>query len=298
MEDFKTLNYAVLYEQFKREKQYLNNVAAATVRGYGWAWKAFAPTLGLQQSALVTKAEIVSRIAQLRADGLTAVTINTYLRSVNTFFHWLHTEGHTAALLKIPRLKEESKVIQSFNEAQLELLISFKPESDAERRLHVVTCLILDCGARIDEVLSASRKDVDLDNLLFTIREAKGGKQRVVPISLKMRKRLVRHLDRQKPEVGDLLFFTGPGEKLNQRNALRDFKRICKRLRIAGPRCSFHTLRHSFGKAYIRYGGDVFRLQRVLGHAKLEMTRRYVNLETSDLQECHQTFSLLARSRS
>ena len=138
---------------------------------------------------------------------------------------------------------------------------------------------------------------MDLDNLLLKIRKGKGGKQRVVPISLQMRKLLFRFMQHHTPEVGKQLFFTGRGEKINQRNVLRDFKRICKRLRITGPRCSFHTLRHSFGKAYIRYGGDVFRLQRILGHSKLEMTRRYVNLETSDLQDCHQTFSLLARIR-
>jgi integrase/recombinase XerD len=112
-----------------------------------------------------------------------------------------------------------------------------------------------------------------------------------------MRKLLFRFMEHEKPEAGGRLFFTGHGDKINQRNALRDLKGLCTRLGICGPRCSFHTLRHSFGKAYIRFGGDVFRLQRILGHAKLEMTRRYVNLETSDLQNCHQSFSLLARTR-
>jgi site-specific recombinase XerD len=45
---------------------------------------------------------------------------------------------------------------------------------------------------------------------------------------------------------------------------------------------------------YIKAGGDVFRLQRILGHATLEMARKYVNMETSDLQKVHQQFSLLA----
>jgi integrase/recombinase XerD len=45
-------------------------------------------------------------------------------------------------------------------------------------------------------------------------------------------------------------------------------------------------------------GGDVFRLQRILGHSTIEMTRHYVNLQTEDLQAVHQRLSVLARSIS
>jgi integrase/recombinase XerD len=62
-------------------------------------------------------------------------------------------------------------------------------------------------------------------------------------------------------------------------------------------RCSFHTLRHTFGKNYIRNGGDVFRLQKILGHRTLDMTRRYVELDVSDLQAVHQRLSPLSASR-
>jgi len=41
-------------------------------------------------------------------------------------------------------------------------------------------------------------------------------------------------------------------------------------------------------------GGSVFHLQKVLGHSTLEMTRRYANLLTEDLQAIHQRVSLLA----
>jgi integrase/recombinase XerD len=76
---------------------------------------------------------------------------------------------------------------------------------------------------------------------------------------------------------------------------LRHFKVLGTRLRISGVRFSFHTLRHTFAVNYIRNGGDMFRLQRVLGHSTLEMTRKYVNLQTSDLQAVHERLSLLAR---
>jgi site-specific recombinase XerD len=269
MEDCQSLDYATLYEQFKRHKQYLDNVSPATMEGYAWAWKAFEDVF--KSGVPVTKSAFVDHIAALRLKGLTAVTVNTYIRSFNTFFRWLCSEGRSTATLHIPRLKEDRKLIEVFNDQHVSRLVSFKPENRHESRVHTIACLILDTGARIDEALSIERKDIDLDNLIIRIREAKGGKQRVVPMSTHLRKVLFRYLRKNQPAIGDLVFFTGDGEKLNQRNALRDFKAVCRRIGVQGPRCSFHTLRHTFGKNYIRNGGDVFRLQRILGHAKLEI---------------------------
>lgn len=206
-------------------------------------------------------------------------------------FEWW-VVGEVGAL---PRLKEDRKIIAAFDDSQVQRLLGFRPKGAAEYRMHLIVCLILDTGSRIDEVLSVERKDLDLDNMLLKIRHGKGSKERIVPVSLQMRKLLFRHVQRCRPDQGDLLFFSGVGQKLSQRNALRVLKRICERVGIDGLRCSFHTLRHTFGKNYIRNGGDVFRLQKILGHAKLEMTRRYVNLETSDLQRTHHEFSTLAR---
>ena len=50
---------------------------------------------------------------------------------------------------------------------------------------------------------------------------------------------------------------------------------------------------HTFAVNYLRKGGSVFHLQKMLGHSSLEMTRRYANLMTEDLQAVHQRLSLL-----
>jgi integrase/recombinase XerD len=284
----------VLYEQFIRERQYLLNVSEKTVEAYRWAWRAFEPAL--KGKAAVDKADVLQRIAELRTQGLCAVTVNTYVRSVNAFCNWMLKEGHVTALTKIPRLKEERKVLQTFADAHIAKLVSFRGATFGEQRTHLLGCLILDTGIRIDEALSIERlEDINLDQLLLKIRQGKGGKERLIPLSMQMRKLLFRYMQQWKPSYGDLLFYAGQGERIVQRNALRDFKSLCRNLAISGVRCSFHTARHSFAVAYLRNGGDVFRLQRILGHSKLEMTRRYVNLKTEDLQAVHQRFSLLAQ---
>jgi integrase/recombinase XerD len=284
-----------LFRQFSRERQYIRNVSPRTLDAYQWAWKAFAPALSGKDQ--VSKSDVLQRIEELRSAGLSPVSINTYVRSVNAFCHWLFEEGHAPTLLRIPRLKEEHKVLATMTPEHVSRLVAYRAATWTDKRIQMLACLILDTGVRIDEALSLHRQaDLDLEQATVTVRHGKGGKSRIVPLSHQMRKLLFRFTQAHQPKYGDLLFYSDAGEPLEQRNALRDFKQLCGKLGITGVRCSFHTLRHLFALAYVKNGGDVFRLQRILGHAKLEMSRRYVNLSLGDLREVHQRLSLLANT--
>jgi hypothetical protein len=57
-----------------------------------------------------------------------------------------------------------------------------------------------------------------------------------------------------------------------------------------GTRCSPHTFRHTFARGYL-VNGDVFSLRQILGHATLDMVRRYVSLSEADLVARHRTAS-------
>ena len=60
----------------------------------------------------------------------------------------------------------------------------------------------------------------------------------------------------------------------------RIFQETLKRCLIKAelPKLRFHDLRHSFASLWVKSSGDIFRLQKILGHASIMMTQRYAHL--------------------
>ncbi len=83
------------------------------------------------------------------------------------------------------------------------------------------------------------------------------------------------------------------GGNLSPRAGRMRLKRYAEQAEIRGVRVSPHTLRHCFALNWVRSGGDVFTLQRILGHSTLDMTRRYVELSDSDVLAKHRQLSPL-----
>jgi integrase/recombinase XerD len=113
-------------------------------------------------------------------------------------------------------------------------------------------------------------------------------------MSVELRKVLFRYAQKHAFEV---FFPTRHGGRLEYHNVLGEFKDLAKKLGINGVRVSFHTLRHSFAVNYVRNGGNLFYLQKALGHETLQMTRRYTELNGDDLKLMHAKTSLLDRLR-
>jgi integrase/recombinase XerD len=145
-------------------------------------------------------------------------------------------------------------------------------------------------GTRFDPVDYS--REIDFDNLLVTL-DGKGRKQRIVPFSFELRKALFRYIAEFNRKPDSLLLASRNETQLARRVMLRDVKMLCKHLGFNPPARTLHAFRHTFAVNYLRRGGSVFHLQKVLGHSTLEMTRRYANLVTADLQAIHERVSLL-----
>lgn len=280
-------------ERFIKERQYLKGVSPATVEWYRYSFKAFLPVLSVPyQSTTQLKTAIIERIGQLQTEGRgnKNVSINTYLRCLKTFLNWAHEEQILKERLKLSWLKEEEKVLPTFTAEQIKRVLNWRPVSLSQRRLCTLALTAIDTGLRISELLRLTRNDIQLDD--FTLRViGKGNKHRLVPMSVELRKILHRHISRHN---FDRVFCTLKGNKLSQRDVLRDFKKACAHLRIDNVRCSFHTLRHTFAVSYLRNGGNLYMLQRILGHSSITTTERYLrSLGIEDIVKEHSSRSLL-----
>jgi len=68
----------------------------------------------------------------------------------------------------------------------------------------------------------------------------------------------------------DKVFITRQGYGLKKRGLSQIIERLAGKAHIQGVRCSAHTLRHTFATNFIRNGGDVFSLQKILGHSDIQ----------------------------
>jgi len=94
----------------------------------------------------------------------------------------------------------------------------------------------------------------------------------------------------------DYLFPTGDGVRLEYHNVRRAIKELCQRVGIEGVRLNPHGLRHFFACNFIRRGGDVHRLSRLLGHESVNTTQIYLrSMGIEMVQEIHQQLSPLSR---
>jgi integrase/recombinase XerD len=268
------------FEQFIHERLYLHNVSPATVEWYKHSFKWL-------RSETPSQDELKDAVLRMREKGLKATGCNSAIRAINAYLRWAESP------LKIPQLKEPQIILPTFTAAQVSRLVSWKPKKVCERRLHLLVLFLLDTGCRISEALTLRVREIDFDNLLVTL-DGKGRKQRVVPFSFELRRVMFRYVSEFKRKPDALLLASRNDTRLGRRVMLRDVKQLCKRLGFDPPARTIHAMRHTFAVNYIRRGGSVFHLQKVLGHSTLEMTRRYANLMTEDLQEIHERVSLLS----
>jgi integrase/recombinase XerD len=280
------------HEQFIRERQYVMNVSPATVRWYTHAFK-------WMPCEMPTNDQLTSMVVSMREAGLKPTGCNAVLRAVNAYLHWANSESGTkcGAGCKHPhvrQMKEPTFIPQTFTAEQVRLLLDWKPTGFYGRRLHLLVLILLDSGARISEALGLKVSDVAMDDLLLTFT-GKGRKQRRTPFSLELRRVMFRYIKDFEKQPHDWLLSSKGGEQLGRCVCLRAVKHLCDHMGFPAPARTLHAFRHTAALNYVRKGGSVFHLQKMLGHTSLEMSRRYANLSTGDLSSVHERISLLGR---
>ena len=144
------------------------------------------------------------------------------------------------------------------------------------------------CGLRLNELLHLRVGDIDSARMVIHVRQGKGAKDRLVPLSLRLLDELRAYWRLCRPRTWLFPGQTADGT-MTSSNVQRRFGRLVRRVGLT-KRCSMHTLRHSYATHLLEAGVDLLTLKALLGHTSLETTARYLHVSTRRL---HQTPSLL-----
>ena len=150
-------------------------------------------------------------------------------------------------------------------------------------RDYTILAVLLDTGIRIGELASMTCGSILAEGALVT---GKTG-DRMVPMS----PRVLDLVNMQGDERG---LWIGSQGRLTHWGLQQIVRRSMRRAGFAPPKMGPHTLRHTFGMHYILRGGDVFSLQRIMGHQRLATTMIYVDMSAELVAGQHRKFSPMA----
>lgn len=172
------------------------------------------------------------------------------------------------------------------------LLDTCKPGQPNYQRDRAMLMTLLDSGVRHEELWALTVGDVDLKSGAVLVRKGKGRKSRTTYIGDKTRKALTAYLrSRPNAKPTDPLWLT-PSKKPLSKNGVRQV--VARRSKMAGiSEPGMHEFRRAFAINYLRNGGDVITLQRLLGHSNLSIINRYLALVSEDLRVSHSKFGVV-----
>jgi len=271
---------------------------------------------GIDDATAVTAEEIRAFLVHLREEVhrgdhdahkrsqkalLSPQTIQGYYRAIKAFFSWMIREEYLEndPTRNIRRPKAPQTIVPTFDEEQVRRLLAVPDRTRPTGfRDYCILMLLLDTGVRLNELAGLRISDLHLEDGLIQVY-GKGNKERMVPVGSKVRKLLWRYLAQHRPEPiypeVQTVFLTPGGRPIKGETVYRMVVRRGRQAGLEGVRCSPHTFRHTFAVSFLRNGGDVFSLQRILGHTSLVVTRMYCQLSESDIQAQHRRCSPVDR---
>lgn len=237
--------------------------------------------VGISQARAFVVA-LQSRPKRGTTQPLSSHSINNWVRAVRAFFNWLYqndyTDEHRLKNLRPPKPTEVEIEILRPEQVQA-LLNACSPRTATGCRNRAMVMLMLDAGLRLAEVATLQMADVHIDEGWLRVK-GKGNKERVVPFGRNLQQVLTRYVTTFRPEPTSqpaTFLLTLRGDPLTGWGIQTIIQRLGPKAGI--PQLHAHLLRHTFATNYLLYNcGDAFRLQQILGHTTLEMTRRYVHM--------------------
>tara|TARA_B100001109_G_C18853591_1_gene470577 strand:- start:547 stop:1683 length:1137 start_codon:yes stop_codon:yes gene_type:complete len=228
--------------------------------------------------------EIRSYLMQLLHEGYSDSTINQHINAIK--FYYEVVEGMPNRFYSIERPKAKQKLPDVLSAEEIQQMI------DLTRNLKhkTIISLLYGAGLRRSELIQLQISHIDSKRMVLQIKNAKGGKDRIVMLSKQLLLLMRDYYKAYKPK--HFLIEGQFGKNYTGSSIVRVVQMAAKRAKI-NRKVVPHTLRHSFATHLLEAGTDLRSIQILMGHNSTKTTEIYTHVATSRLQKVISPFESL-----
>lgn len=249
------------------------------------------PAFGHKRLNDVSRREVQVFHAALLEEGLAPATADHHVKLIrqmlNRAVEWEVIPSNPVARIKL--FNADNRVEVKLDEADLGRLLHVL-QTDKNRTVCDVALLLLATGARLNEVLSATWGQVDLQNRVWKIPASVSKSKRIRSVPL-----TDAALDvlRTLPRNDSYLFVS-----TKTKSKIGHVHKVWERLRCAAglPDLRIHDLRHSFASLLVNNGHSLYAVQQLLGHSSHSVTERYAHMSSQSLMDAANSASIAIKA--
>lgn len=270
------------FKQWMRSKRYSESTIGTYVDGL----KLFLRYYSGKDISEITNQDLIEFNNDYILDNkLSASFQNQIINAIKLFFSTVEERKLNPELIHRPKRQKTLPNVLSKEEVKAIL----NAHNNIKHR--VMLSLIYSCGLRCGELLQLKPGHVDSNRKLLIIKQAKGRKDRLVPLSQKIIEMLREYFVACKPEI---YLFEGQkkGEVYDERSLQKVLKQALEKVGIRKP-VTLHWLRHSYATHLLENGTDLRYIQEILGHNSSKTTEIYTHVSTKSLQKIVSPFDYL-----
>ncbi len=253
-----------------------------TIKSYYNKW--IKDNLGNRNIDEITVQEIEQLKVQVLSSGRSVRTAQQILAILKTIFNkaieWDFFKGdNPVKKVKVPKFDNKRTRFLTEKEVQ-KLLKECKKRTTPENCLYPMVLLALSTGMRAGEIFNLKWQDIDFENKIIWIRDAKSGENRATFLCKEVEKELLKLCDKEKRQ--GYVFKNSKNKPFKE--VPKIFYRIVNKLGFnknitdRREKVVFHTLRHTFCSWLAIEGVPLHVIKELAGHKTLQMTERYAHL--------------------
>ncbi|WP_291103241.1 MULTISPECIES: tyrosine-type recombinase/integrase [unclassified Flavobacterium] len=256
----------------------------STIKTYSEALKSFLVFYREKPVVEITNEDVIIYNNEfILKNNLSASYQNQIVNAIKLFFKTIQEKR--IEIDKIHRPKRAKILPNVLSKEEVKLILN----AHSNIKHKTMLSLIYSCGLRRSELLNLKPTDIDSKRGIVIIRQSKGKKDRIVPLSPKILEMLREYYIGYKPKTW---LFEGQIEntKYDERSLSNVLKQALTKSRISKP-VSLHWLRHSYATHLLESGTDLRYIQELLGHNSSKTTEIYTHVSTKSIQQIKSPFN-------